>query len=85
MNQKIRNDISNFVDNNKEFKYLKSISLLSGMEYEKLINYSLDIYSYYKRNDVDNREAKIQSLYRGTVYAKNYMCELEKLIGDDEQ
>lgn len=71
MNKKTRENLEQFVIDNNEFKYIKTLNILTGVDYNNLIDKSLDLYNYYRSNKVSKKESKIQALYHTSLYAAN--------------
>lgn len=52
------------VKDNKEFEYLDHIADKYCFDRKEVIDKSLDVFNWYMRNDVNEYQAKIMSLYK---------------------
>jgi hypothetical protein len=85
LNQKLRDNLEYFIDGNKEFKYLKTISKTANVDYIKAVDYCLDCYNWERKDNIEIRESKVQALCLTTMYVKGLMIQRNQVQGDSDE
>lgn len=83
VSEKIRKNIECFIDMKKEFVYLKSISKVCQYDFNSAVNYCLDSYNTFRKQGVEDREARFLALYHTNRYAGRLLVEKNKLMECD--